>query len=42
MNAKKIMASIAYLEQRLKEASPAEAAKLTKKIVALKNEWLDQ
>ena len=42
MKAKKMLETLAVLEEQLKAAPPAEAAKLTKKIVSLKNEWLNQ
>lgn len=41
MNSKRVLDTIALLEKRLKEASPLEAAKLTKKLVSLKEDWLN-
>lgn len=42
MKANKILRTITLLEERLKAASPPEAAKLTKKLVSLKDEWINQ
>ena len=36
----KELEAIRLLEERLKGASPAECAKLTKEIVKLKDQWL--
>ena len=40
MNVSKRLYAIRLLEERLKGASPAESAKITKELVKLKNEWL--
>ena len=42
MKVNKILDTIALLEKRLKAASPPEAAKLKKKLVSLKDEWINQ
>ena len=38
----KQLETIRYLEQRLKDASPEESARLTQKIVRLKEDWLNR
>lgn len=42
MKDKNVMRTLARLERELKEASPSECAKLTKRLVALKDAWINQ
>ncbi len=37
----KQLAAVRILEERLKTATPAEGARLTRKLVKLKDEWLN-
>ena len=37
----KQLAAVHILEERLKTATPAESARLTRKLVKLKDEWLN-